>query len=177
MLIKVEVIYLFFFHRYVFFLDPCNIDLVHQKIKSIALCVSACPRKELKTLADIQKFAETNGMKAIGLFCSYFCRIWKKPHTLAELKMKYVLRNMNTNNVLFSLSQNITVFYNMIVFNCVCSSLEKCNKRLRKCLTMMCFLLLRKYSDIVALVQLKFSALVLLKYSHLQGASESCAIG
>lgn len=57
--------------KYVFFLDPCNIDLVHQKIKSIALCVSACPRKELKTLADIQKFAETNGMKKV----SYFCRI------------------------------------------------------------------------------------------------------
>ncbi|XP_014114296.1 PREDICTED: choline transporter-like protein 1 isoform X4 [Pseudopodoces humilis] len=53
--------------KYVFFLDPCNIDLVHQKIKSIALCVSACPRKELKTLADIQKFAETNG----STLCSY----------------------------------------------------------------------------------------------------------
>ncbi|XP_009885509.1 PREDICTED: choline transporter-like protein 1 [Charadrius vociferus] len=53
--------------KYVFFLDPCNIDLVHQKIKSLALCVSACPRKELKTLADIQKFAETNG----STLCSY----------------------------------------------------------------------------------------------------------
>lgn len=51
-----------------FFLDPCNIDLVHQKIKSLALCVSACPRKELKTLADIQKFAETNGMQKVYLF-------------------------------------------------------------------------------------------------------------
>uniref|UniRef100_A0A8U7NI98 Choline transporter-like protein n=1 Tax=Corvus moneduloides TaxID=1196302 RepID=A0A8U7NI98_CORMO len=53
--------------KYVFFLDPCNIDLVHQKIKSIALCVSACPRTELKTLADVQKFAETNG----STLCSY----------------------------------------------------------------------------------------------------------
>lgn len=53
--------------KYVFFLDPCNIDLVHQKIKSLALCVSACPRKELKTLADVQKFAETNG----STLCSY----------------------------------------------------------------------------------------------------------
>ncbi|XP_056370628.1 long-chain fatty acid transport protein 6 isoform X2 [Oenanthe melanoleuca] len=53
--------------KYVFFLDPCNIDIVHQKIKSIALCVSACPRKELKSLADIQKFAETNG----STLCSY----------------------------------------------------------------------------------------------------------
>ncbi|NWS41012.1 CTL1 protein, partial [Probosciger aterrimus] len=53
--------------KYVFFLDPCNIDLVHQKIKSLALCVSSCPRKELKTLADIQKFAETNG----STLCSY----------------------------------------------------------------------------------------------------------
>ncbi|OXB58766.1 hypothetical protein ASZ78_000530 [Callipepla squamata] len=53
--------------KYVFFLDPCNIDLVHQKIKSLALCVSACPRKELKTLADVQKFAETNG----SALCSY----------------------------------------------------------------------------------------------------------
>nr|XP_033774341.1 choline transporter-like protein 1 isoform X5 [Geotrypetes seraphini] len=54
-------------HKYVFFLDPCNIDLVHQKIKSIALCVSACPKEELKTLTDVQKFAETNG----SALCSY----------------------------------------------------------------------------------------------------------
>ncbi|XP_048359657.1 LOW QUALITY PROTEIN: choline transporter-like protein 1 [Sphaerodactylus townsendi] len=53
--------------KYVFFLEPCNVDLVRQKIKSIALCVSACPRNELKTLADVQKFAETNG----STLCSY----------------------------------------------------------------------------------------------------------
>lgn len=53
--------------KYVFFLDPCNVDLVHRKIKSIALCVAACPRKELKTLADVQKFAVTNGSN----LCSY----------------------------------------------------------------------------------------------------------
>ncbi|XP_038625431.1 choline transporter-like protein 1 isoform X2 [Tachyglossus aculeatus] len=53
--------------KYVFFLDPCNLDLTHQKIKSIALCVAACPRKELKTLADVQRFAEING----SALCSY----------------------------------------------------------------------------------------------------------
>lgn len=47
--------------RYVFFLDPCNLDLINRKIKSIALCVAACPRQELKTLSDVQKFAEING--------------------------------------------------------------------------------------------------------------------
>ncbi|XP_078532800.1 choline transporter-like protein 1 isoform X2 [Lissotriton helveticus] len=51
----------------VFFLDPCNLDLVHRKIKSVALCVSACPGEELKTLSDVQKFAETNG----SLLCDY----------------------------------------------------------------------------------------------------------
>ncbi|XP_030050188.1 choline transporter-like protein 1 isoform X2 [Microcaecilia unicolor] len=53
--------------KYVFFLDPCNIDLIHQKIKSLALCVSACPREELKTLTDVRKFAETNA----SALCSY----------------------------------------------------------------------------------------------------------
>ncbi|XP_044299886.1 choline transporter-like protein 1 isoform X1 [Varanus komodoensis] len=53
--------------KYVFFLEPCNVDLVHRKIKSIALCVSACPQTELKTLADVQKFAYTNG----STLCSY----------------------------------------------------------------------------------------------------------
>ncbi|XP_015347719.2 choline transporter-like protein 1 isoform X3 [Marmota marmota marmota] len=52
---------------YVFFLDPCNLDLINRKIKSVALCVAACPRQELKTLSDVQKFAETNG----SALCSY----------------------------------------------------------------------------------------------------------
>uniref|UniRef100_A0A3Q2IF89 Choline transporter-like protein n=1 Tax=Equus caballus TaxID=9796 RepID=A0A3Q2IF89_HORSE len=54
-------------HVYVFFLDPCNLDLINRKIKSVALCVAACPRQELKTLSDVQKFAETNG----SALCTY----------------------------------------------------------------------------------------------------------
>uniref|UniRef100_A0A5F9CF97 Choline transporter-like protein n=1 Tax=Oryctolagus cuniculus TaxID=9986 RepID=A0A5F9CF97_RABIT len=53
--------------KYVFFLDPCNLDLINRKIKSVALCVAACPRQELKTLSDVQKFAESNG----SALCSY----------------------------------------------------------------------------------------------------------
>ncbi|XP_053321842.1 choline transporter-like protein 1 [Spea bombifrons] len=53
--------------KYVFFLDPCKLDLVNRKIKSIALCVSECPREELKTLSDVKKFAETNG----SALCDY----------------------------------------------------------------------------------------------------------
>ncbi|KAH0517155.1 Choline transporter-like protein 1 [Microtus ochrogaster] len=52
---------------YVFFLDPCNLDLINRKIKSVALCVAACPRQELKTLTDVQKFAEING----SALCNY----------------------------------------------------------------------------------------------------------
>ncbi|XP_073398785.1 choline transporter-like protein 1 [Dendrobates tinctorius] len=47
--------------KYVFFLDPCKLDLVNRKIKSMALCVSECPHQELKTPNDVKKFAETNG--------------------------------------------------------------------------------------------------------------------
>uniref|UniRef100_H0WS95 Choline transporter-like protein n=1 Tax=Otolemur garnettii TaxID=30611 RepID=H0WS95_OTOGA len=54
--------------KYVFFLDPCNLDLINRKIKSVALCVAACPRQELKTLSDVQKFAEMNAGSAL---CSY----------------------------------------------------------------------------------------------------------
>ncbi|NP_001085247.1 choline transporter-like protein 1 isoform X1 [Xenopus laevis] len=54
-------------NKYVFFLDPCKLDLVNRKIKSIALCVSECPREELQTLNDVKKFAETNG----SALCDY----------------------------------------------------------------------------------------------------------
>uniref|UniRef100_A0A8C9W5K2 Choline transporter-like protein n=1 Tax=Scleropages formosus TaxID=113540 RepID=A0A8C9W5K2_SCLFO len=46
--------------KYVFFLDPCNIDLVNRKIKSMALCVSKCPDIQLDTYEDIKAFATVN---------------------------------------------------------------------------------------------------------------------
>lgn len=48
-------------HRYVFFLDPCNIDIIQRKIKSMALCVSQCPTEELATYSDLKRFAMMNG--------------------------------------------------------------------------------------------------------------------
>ncbi|XP_044514171.1 choline transporter-like protein 1 [Gracilinanus agilis] len=53
--------------KYVFFLDPCNLDLVKRKIKSIALCVAACPSHELKTMYEVQNFADKNG----SALCTY----------------------------------------------------------------------------------------------------------
>uniref|UniRef100_A0A8C6K7Q8 Choline transporter-like protein n=1 Tax=Nothobranchius furzeri TaxID=105023 RepID=A0A8C6K7Q8_NOTFU len=53
--------------KYVFFLDPCNLDLINRKIKSIALCVSQCPAAELKTYYDVKDFALNNGSN----LCSY----------------------------------------------------------------------------------------------------------
>ncbi|XP_030621706.1 choline transporter-like protein 1 isoform X2 [Chanos chanos] len=53
--------------KYVFFLDPCNIDIVQRKIKSMALCVSQCPDEELKTYGDLKRFAMINGSE----LCSY----------------------------------------------------------------------------------------------------------
>ncbi|KAM9314070.1 choline transporter-like protein 1 [Pholidichthys leucotaenia] len=54
-------------NKFVFFLDPCNLDLINRKIRSIALCVSQCPTAELKTYADLKKFALNNGSH----LCSY----------------------------------------------------------------------------------------------------------
>ncbi|XP_048851985.1 choline transporter-like protein 1 isoform X2 [Brienomyrus brachyistius] len=54
-------------YKYVFFLDPCNIDIVHRKIKSMALCVSKCPDVPLVSYASLQNFALQNG----SLLCSY----------------------------------------------------------------------------------------------------------
>ncbi|KAG7225856.1 hypothetical protein INR49_014379 [Caranx melampygus] len=48
-------------NKYVFFLDPCNLDLVNRRINSIALCVSKCPSAELQTYNDLKKFALNNG--------------------------------------------------------------------------------------------------------------------
>ena len=63
-------IYIFiYFSRYVFFLDPCNIDFLNRKIKSLALCVSKCPDTELKTYYDVKQFALSNGEKILHLFC------------------------------------------------------------------------------------------------------------
>ncbi|KAA0722051.1 Choline transporter-like protein 1 CDw92 [Triplophysa tibetana] len=53
--------------KYVFFLDPCNIDLLRRKIKSIALCVSKCPNRELNTYEDLTHFSANNGSD----LCSY----------------------------------------------------------------------------------------------------------
>lgn len=50
-----------FIHRFVFFLDPCNIDIIQRKIKSLALCVSQCPTEELATYYDLKRFAMMNG--------------------------------------------------------------------------------------------------------------------
>ncbi|XP_068181976.1 choline transporter-like protein 1 isoform X2 [Antennarius striatus] len=47
--------------KFVFFLDPCNIDLVQRKIRSTALCVSLCPTEELRTYQDLKRFAMVNG--------------------------------------------------------------------------------------------------------------------
>ncbi|KAM9850188.1 choline transporter-like protein 1 [Aulostomus maculatus] len=53
--------------KFVFFLDPCNIDIVQRKIKSTALCVSLCPSEELNTYQDLKRFAMVNGSE----LCSY----------------------------------------------------------------------------------------------------------
>ncbi|XP_076861866.1 choline transporter-like protein 1 isoform X1 [Brachyhypopomus gauderio] len=53
--------------KYVFFLDPCNIDIIQRKIKSMALCVSQCPAEELTTYGDLRRFAMVNGSE----LCSY----------------------------------------------------------------------------------------------------------
>ncbi|KAI4833120.1 hypothetical protein KUCAC02_016037 [Chaenocephalus aceratus] len=54
-------------NKYVFFLDPCNLDLINRKIKSLALCVSKCPAAELQTYNDVKLFALNNGSH----LCSY----------------------------------------------------------------------------------------------------------
>uniref|UniRef100_A0A669DCY5 Choline transporter-like protein n=1 Tax=Oreochromis niloticus TaxID=8128 RepID=A0A669DCY5_ORENI len=54
-------------NKFVFFLDPCNLDLINRKIKSIALCVSKCPSTELMTYFDLKQFALNNGSN----LCTY----------------------------------------------------------------------------------------------------------
>ncbi|KAL2098165.1 hypothetical protein ACEWY4_007372 [Coilia grayii] len=53
--------------KYVFFLDPCKIDHMKLKIDSVSLCVSSCPKEELKNYKDIQNFAVNNGSE----ICKY----------------------------------------------------------------------------------------------------------
>ncbi|KAM9740808.1 choline transporter-like protein 1 isoform 2-T2 [Menidia menidia] len=53
--------------KFVFFLDPCNIDIVQRKIRSLALCVALCPPQELQTYQDLKRFAMVNGSE----LCSY----------------------------------------------------------------------------------------------------------
>ncbi|XP_007890210.1 choline transporter-like protein 1 [Callorhinchus milii] len=67
-------------NKFVFFLDPCNLDLTKMKIKSMALCVSTCPATEMKYPKDVEKFAKENG----SLLCSYevspdkYVKEWKR---------------------------------------------------------------------------------------------------
>ncbi|XP_053497068.1 choline transporter-like protein 1 isoform X5 [Ictalurus furcatus] len=51
--------------KYVFFLDPCNLDIIQRKIKSMALCVSQCPTEEMKTYEDLRRFAMWNMLSMI----------------------------------------------------------------------------------------------------------------
>ncbi|XP_033935477.1 choline transporter-like protein 1 isoform X1 [Pseudochaenichthys georgianus] len=53
--------------KFVFFLDPCNIDIVQRKIRSLALCVSLCPPEKMETYQDLKRFAMLNGSE----LCSY----------------------------------------------------------------------------------------------------------
>uniref|UniRef100_A0A7N8YFB7 Choline transporter-like protein n=1 Tax=Mastacembelus armatus TaxID=205130 RepID=A0A7N8YFB7_9TELE len=62
--------------KFVFFLDPCNIDIIQRKIKSMALCVSLCPTEELKTHQDLKRFAMLNGSE----LCSYELAAHKYPN-------------------------------------------------------------------------------------------------
>uniref|UniRef100_A0A665UWF0 Choline transporter-like protein n=1 Tax=Echeneis naucrates TaxID=173247 RepID=A0A665UWF0_ECHNA len=55
-------------NKYVFFLDPCKLDIINRKIDSIALCVSKCPATELQTYSEIKKFAQNNGEKRKRFF-------------------------------------------------------------------------------------------------------------
>uniref|UniRef100_A0A3Q3KFQ7 Choline transporter-like protein n=1 Tax=Monopterus albus TaxID=43700 RepID=A0A3Q3KFQ7_MONAL len=61
--------------KFVFFLDPCNVDIVQRKIKSMALCVSLCPTEELQTYEDLKRFAMLNGSE----LCSYELAAHKYP--------------------------------------------------------------------------------------------------
>lgn len=62
--------------KYVFFLDPCNIDIIQRKIKSMALCVKICPTEELATYHDLRRFAMTN----VSELCSYELPAHKYPY-------------------------------------------------------------------------------------------------
>lgn len=54
-------------NKYVFFLEPCNFDLINRRIKSIALCVSQCPSTQLQSYSDLKQFALNNGSE----LCTY----------------------------------------------------------------------------------------------------------
>ncbi|KAM6940544.1 choline transporter-like protein 1 [Xenentodon cancila] len=54
-------------NKFVFFLEPCNIDFINRKLKSVALCVSKCPATQLNDYQDLTEFADKNGSR----LCSY----------------------------------------------------------------------------------------------------------
>uniref|UniRef100_A0A674MYX0 Choline transporter-like protein n=1 Tax=Takifugu rubripes TaxID=31033 RepID=A0A674MYX0_TAKRU len=58
-------------NKYVFFLEPCNLDIINRKVLSIALCVSKCPTVELKDYKDLTQFALKNGEKFLCCSISF----------------------------------------------------------------------------------------------------------
>ncbi|XP_056135584.1 choline transporter-like protein 1 [Lampris incognitus] len=54
-------------NKFVFFLEPCNINFINRNVKSMAVCVFKCPDTELRTYNDLKKFALANGSQ----LCSY----------------------------------------------------------------------------------------------------------
>uniref|UniRef100_A0A6G1RGA5 Solute carrier family 44 member 3 n=1 Tax=Hypotaenidia okinawae TaxID=2861861 RepID=A0A6G1RGA5_9GRUI len=49
--------------KYVFFLNPCSLEMQSFKSSSLSLCVSSCPEEQLNSLEDLQSFARKNGVQ------------------------------------------------------------------------------------------------------------------
>lgn len=47
--------------RHVFFMDSCHLDVRDGRLGSTALCVASCPEEQLRTLEEVQLFANNTG--------------------------------------------------------------------------------------------------------------------
>uniref|UniRef100_A0A3Q3W1J7 Choline transporter-like protein n=1 Tax=Mola mola TaxID=94237 RepID=A0A3Q3W1J7_MOLML len=111
--------------KFVFFLDPCNIDIVQRKIKSLALCVSLCPPEELRTYQDLKRFAMLNGSE----LCSYELaghkypsipeRLFKSPPPTGLPTTDSVVTFVSDNSILHRLIAGVAASKEIIIGLCV----------------------------------------------------------
>ncbi|ELK30700.1 Choline transporter-like protein 3 [Myotis davidii] len=70
--------------KHVFFMDPCHLDVRVGRLASTALCVASCPEEQLRTLEEVQLFANNTAL-SLAMMLTFRVVTRLLVHTLVAL--------------------------------------------------------------------------------------------